>query len=45
VGTVEKDGTYVFREGVKQMGIYKDLTTNKVIEPVVNTNNPQQDNS
>ena len=44
VGTVEKDGTYVFREGVKQMGIYKDLTTNKVIEPVVNTNNPQQDN-
>ena len=33
VGTVETDGTYVFRQGVKQMGVYKDLTTNKVIRP------------
>lgn len=32
VGTVEKDGTYVFREGVKQMGTYKDLTLNKIIK-------------
>lgn len=33
VGTIEKDGTYIFREGVKQMGIYKDLTSGKVITP------------
>jgi len=33
VGTIEKDGTYVFREGVKQMGAYKDLATNQIIEP------------
>ncbi|OGY50922.1 MAG: hypothetical protein A3J65_00340 [Candidatus Buchananbacteria bacterium RIFCSPHIGHO2_02_FULL_45_11b] len=33
VGTVEKDGAYVFREGVKQMGVYKDLTANQVIKP------------
>lgn len=32
VGTVESDGTYVFRQGVKQMGIYKDLRTNKIIK-------------
>ena len=32
VGTVESDGTYVFRQGVKQMGVYKDLVTNKIIK-------------
>lgn len=32
VGTVEKDGTYVFREGVKQMGAYKDLITNEIVK-------------
>lgn len=35
VGTVEDDGTYVFRQGVKQMGVYKDLNTNKVVRPEV----------
>lgn len=33
VGTVETDGVYVFREGVKQMGIYEDLSTGKIITP------------
>jgi hypothetical protein len=33
VGTIEDDGAYVFREGVKQMGAYKDLTTNAVVKP------------
>ncbi|RJR31493.1 hypothetical protein C4569_02050 [Candidatus Parcubacteria bacterium] len=33
VGTVEDDGAYVFREGVKQMGGYKDLKTGQVIKP------------
>jgi len=33
VGTIEKDGSYVFRDGVKQMGAYKDLATNQIIEP------------
>lgn len=33
VGTVEEDGSYVFREGVKQMGAYKDLNTGKSITP------------
>ena len=32
VGTVEKDGARIFRQGVKGMGVYKDLTTGKVIE-------------
>lgn len=31
VGTAEEDGTYVFRDGVKQMGTYKDLSTGKVV--------------
>lgn len=35
VGTVEKDGTYIFREGVKQMGTYKDLTSGKIIAAVL----------
>lgn len=38
VGTIEEDGAYVFREGVKQMGIYKDLTVNEVIKPTDNQN-------
>jgi len=33
VGTVESDGAYVFREGVKQMGTYKNLATNNIIKP------------
>lgn len=33
VGTVEKDGTYVFRAGVKNMGVYKDLTTGQIVDP------------
>lgn len=32
VGTAEKDGAYVFREGVKEMGAYKDLSLNKIIK-------------
>lgn len=32
VGTVEKDGAYIFREdGLKQMGAYKDIKSGKVI--------------
>lgn len=33
VGTVAKDGAYVFRQGVKGMGIYHDLNNNKIIDP------------
>lgn len=33
VGVIAKDGAYVFKEGVKTMGIYKDLATNKIIKP------------
>jgi len=33
VGTIEEDGSYIFRQGVKQMGSYKDLSTGKVIKP------------
>lgn len=33
VGVIAKDGAYVFKEGVKQMGIYKDLATGKIITP------------
>lgn len=34
VGTVEKDGTYVFREsGLKLMGIYKNLKTGGLVTP------------
>jgi len=36
VGTVSSTGTYVFRQGVKGMGVYKDLTTNKVVKPKLN---------
>lgn len=38
VGTVEEDGAYVFREGVKQMGTYKDLITNTVVKPATSQN-------
>ena len=31
VGTVEKDGAHVFRDGVKLMGTYRDLSTNKIV--------------
>lgn len=33
VGTVEADGSYVFRDGVKLMGTYKNLNSGKVITP------------
>lgn len=33
VGTIEKDSSYIFREGVKQMGIYKDLATGQIVKP------------
>lgn len=33
IGTIEKDGSYVFRDGVKRMGAYKDLVANKIISP------------
>jgi len=33
VGTVESDGTYIFRDGVKQMGVYKDISTGEIITP------------
>ena len=33
IGTVAKDGAYVFRQGVKGMGIYHDLSSNKIIDP------------
>ncbi len=33
VGTIEKDGAYVFRNGVQQMGVYKDLRNDKIIDP------------
>lgn len=33
VGTVEKDGTHVFRAGQQLMGAYKDLKTGKVVKP------------
>lgn len=39
VGTVEADGAYVFREGVKQMGIYKNLLNGQVIRPEVTDKN------
>ncbi|MBI4992689.1 MAG: hypothetical protein HZC26_00935 [Candidatus Magasanikbacteria bacterium] len=32
VGTVEKDGAYIFREGVKQMGAYKNMMTGMVVK-------------
>lgn len=34
VGTVEEDGAYIFREGVKTMGAYKELSTGKIMEQV-----------
>jgi hypothetical protein len=33
VGIVARDGAYVFTTGVPAMGIYKNLTTNKVVTP------------
>ncbi len=33
VGIVARDGAYVFTKGVPFMGVYKNLTTNKVITP------------
>ena len=39
IGTIEKNGAYVFRDGVKRMGIYKNLTTNKIITPTADSKN------
>ncbi len=39
IGTIEKNGAYIFREGVKRMGTYMDLTANKIIKPVKPANN------
>lgn len=41
VGTIEKDGAYVFREGVKQMGAYKNMTTGMVVKPAAATSTAQ----
>ncbi len=32
VGTIESDGTYIFRTGQEQMGTYYDLASKKVVE-------------
>ncbi|MBI4427290.1 MAG: hypothetical protein HY569_02310 [Candidatus Magasanikbacteria bacterium] len=41
VGTIEKDGAYVFREGVKQMGAYKNMMTGMVVKPEATTSASQ----
>lgn len=33
VGTIEQDGTYVFRQGTRQMGAYRDLSTGEIVMP------------
>lgn len=33
VGSIEADGTYVFRNGVPDMGTYRDLKTGAVVKP------------
>lgn len=33
VGTIENDGSYILRKGVAQMGTYKNLEDNQVIDP------------
>lgn len=33
IGTVENGSAYVLREGVKQLGVYKDLASGKIISP------------
>lgn len=42
VGSIEKDGTYILREGVNQVGTYKDLWTGKITTP--KTDNDAQSN-
>ncbi len=42
VGVVAYDGAYVFTKGIPFMGIYKDLSTNRVITPPPPTTTPQQ---
>lgn len=46
VGTIEADGTYVFRQGQPQMGSYYDLKTKKVVkaEPAENATPPSAGN-
>ncbi len=39
VGMIAYDGAYVFTKGVPFMGVYKNLTTNKVITPAPKTTN------
>ena len=45
VGTVESDGTYVFREGVKQMGVYYNLITNTAVQPATAVQPPPPANA
>lgn len=33
LGTIEDDGAYIFRDGVKQMGVYKNLISGQVVNP------------
>lgn len=33
VGSIEDDQAMIFRQGVKSMGVYKDLTNNQIIDP------------
>ncbi|MEK7516783.1 MAG: hypothetical protein AAB562_04275 [Patescibacteria group bacterium] len=37
VGTVQEDGWYVFREVSQMGGVYKDLSTNKIVRPAAAT--------
>ena len=41
VGTIEEDGTYVLRNGVASMGVYKTLPEGDIIAPLA----PEADNS
>ena len=38
VGTIESNGAYVFRTGVTQMGVYRDLSSGKIVNPQPATN-------
>lgn len=39
VGSIEQDGAYVFRQGVKQMGNFKDLNTGEIIKALNSSDN------
>lgn len=44
VGTV-KNNAYIFTLGVPAMGIYRNLTTNKIINPAIAANNANNTNT